>query len=242
MSSSQSLKNKRFLITGSAQGLGYKLAVKMNQLGASLILMDKQVDKLKTLEAELSSNPRGTNLTLGLDFLGATYDDYVSVSEIVKNKFGAIDGIIFNASSLGSLSPLTHYEPLTWAKTFQVNVHSNFLMYKTLHSLLDQSRDTIILFVLAPEIENCKPNWGAYFVTKKTQKAMLELIASENNETLIKTYGIIPTPMNTDLRRQAYPGKNNSSLPSSEKNIELILSLILNPKDFKNGQTVKVTR
>ena len=71
---------------------------------------------------------------------------------------------------------------------------------------------------------------------------MLELIASENSETLIKTYGIIPTPMNTALRRQAYPGKNNSSLPSSEKNIELILSLILNSKDFKNGQTVKVTR
>ena len=206
--------------------LGYELATKMSQLGASLILMDKQLDKLKALEKELLCNSHESHLIIEVkDFLDATYDDYVGVFEIVKNKFDVIDGIIFNASLLGTLSPLTHYEPLTWAKTFQINVHSNFLLYKTLHALLDQPKDTALIFVLAPEIENCKPNWGAYFVTKKTQQAMLELIAIENEETLIKTFGIIPRPMNTALRRQAYPGKNNSSLPSSEKNIDLILSL-----------------
>ena len=242
MAANRPLKNKNFLITGSAQGFGYDLAIKLSQLGASLILLDKQLDKLKVLEKELSSNTQGNHMILALDFLGATYDDYVAMSDVVKDKFDVIDGIIFNASSLGSLSPLAHYEPLTWAKTFQVNVHSNFLMYKTMHGLLNQPTDTTLLFVLAPEIEVCKPNWGAYYVTKQTQKAMLELIASENNETSIKTYGIIPRPMNTALRRQAYPGKNNSSLPSPKKNIELILSLILNPELFKNGQTVTVAR
>lgn len=242
MPTSQPLKNKKFLITGSAQGLGCELATKMNQLGASLILMDKQLDKLKALEKELFCNAQENHLIIGLDFLDASYDDYVGVSEIIKNKFNFIDGIIFNASLLGTLSPLTHYEPLTWAKTFQINVHSNFLLYKTLHCLVDHPRDTALIFVLAPEIEDCKPNWGAYFITKKTQKAMLELIAVENKETLIKTFGVIPRPMNTALRRQAYPGKNNSSLPSPEKNIDLILSLIMNPELFKNGQTVTVVR
>ena len=73
-----------------------------------------------------------------MDFLGATYDDYVTVSDRIKNQFNTIDGIIFNATSLGMLSPLTHYEPLTWAKTFQINVHSNFLMYKTMFKLFNQ--------------------------------------------------------------------------------------------------------
>lgn len=237
---SKPLKNKTFIITGCAQGLGYELATEMNEQGASLILMDKQLDKLNFLKNELSDKAKGKHLSIGLDFLGATYDDYVTVSDKIKNKFNTIDGIIFNATSLGSLSPLTHYEPLTWAKTFQVNVHSNFLMYRTMFNLFNQINNSTLLFVLAPEIEECKPNWGAYFVTKRTQKAILELIASENEGTTVRTYGIIPRPMNTDLRRQAYPGKDNASLPSPKGNIEIILSIILNPSDFKNGQTVKV--
>ena len=106
--------------------------------------------------------------------------------------------------------------------------------------LFNQIENSTLLFVLAPEIEECKPNWGAYFVTKHTQRAILELIASENEGTAVRTYGIIPRPMNTDLRRQAYPGKENASLPSPKENIEIILSIILKPSDFKNGQTVKV--
>ena len=237
---SKPLKNKAYVITGCAQGLGYELATKMNQLGASLILMDKQLDKLNFLEKEISYKAEGKHLSIGMDFLDATYDDYVTVSNRIKNKFNTIDGIIFNATSLGILSPLTHYEPLTWAKTFQINVHSNFLMYKTMFKLLNQIENSTLLFVLAPEIEECKPNWGAYFVTKHTQRAILELIASENEGTTVRTYGIIPRPMNTDLRRQAYPGKENASLPSPKENIEIILSIILKPSDFKNGQTVKV--
>ena len=110
-----------------------------------------------------------------------------------------------------------------------------------MYSLINQIKVSTLLFVLSPEIEERKPNWGAYFVTKHTQKAILELIASENEGTTVKTYGFIPRPMNTDLRRQAYPGKDNASLPSPKENVEKILSIILNPSDFKNGQTVKVT-
>ena len=75
-------------------------------------------------------------------------------------------------------------------------------------------------------------------MTKRTQRAILELIASENEGTTIRTYGIIPRPMNTDLRRQAYPG-DNASLPSPKENIEIILSIILKPSILKTDKRSK---
>ncbi|MEC8146920.1 MAG: SDR family NAD(P)-dependent oxidoreductase [Pseudomonadota bacterium] len=240
MKLNHSLRNQTFVVTGSAEGFGYQLALKMNELGASLILIDKQLKKLKELEAKLFSDDHQKNICLAMDFLGTTYDDYYSASKIIEKNFTTIDGIIFNAAMLGSLSPLIHYEPLTWAKTFQVNVHSNFLIYKTMFTLLNPSKVTTLIFVLGPEIDDFKPNWGAYAITKKTQKAMLDLIALENHDTLVRSFGIIPQPMNTGLRRQAYPGANNDKLPPPQKNIEAILSLISSPLLYKNGQTLKV--
>lgn len=237
---SQPLKNKTYIITGSAQGLGRDLAIEMNQQGASLVLIDKQLDKLKKLEKNIFSDENHQSLSIGMDFLSSTYDDYETVAEIVQDSCDSLDGIIFNATNLGSLSPLAHYEPLTWAKTFQINVHSNFLMYKTMYRQLKKPNGATLIFVLSPEVDECKPNWGAYLVTKKTQKAMLELIAKENSETLINSFGIIPRPMNTSLRRQAYPAQDNNLLPSPKKNIEKFLSIISKPHLYRNGETIKV--
>ena len=79
-----------------------------------------------------------------------------------------------------------------------------------MYKLLQIPEEATLIFVLSPEVDECKPNWGAYMITKRTQKAMLELIAKENSETNIRSFGIIPQPMNTALRKQAYPGKNNA--------------------------------
>ena len=45
--------NKTILVTGATSGIGKSTAIKLSNLGANLILIGRNLDKLKILENEL---------------------------------------------------------------------------------------------------------------------------------------------------------------------------------------------
>jgi len=51
-----SLKNKRAIITGAAAGIGRAIALRFAEAGASLVLVDVDMEGLRSLEAEMEGN------------------------------------------------------------------------------------------------------------------------------------------------------------------------------------------
>jgi len=89
----KNLKGKRYWLVGASEGIGYELAKKMDNLGASLIISARNTQKLNALSEKLI-------LTTQI-----VYCD-VTDSESIKNAYdiiGPIDGVVYMA---GEYTPM----------------------------------------------------------------------------------------------------------------------------------------
>ena len=130
------LSNKVIFITGAAKGLGRSLALKCADGGANLILCDKDLRDLEIVYDEIAEKYHHEALLLPVNFEGAVIDDYLHIASRIEEKHSTINSLILNAASLGELAPIAHYDPLVWARVFQVNIHSAFLLLKHLDRIL----------------------------------------------------------------------------------------------------------
>ncbi len=235
------LSDRVLLITGAAKGLGRALTLRCAEAGASLILCDKEVRALELLQEEIELFSRNRTFLIPINFEGATLKDYETLVNAITSKFDRINGLIFNAATLGELAPLEHYDPIVWAKVFQVNLHSTFLMLKYCSPIIENSKNSNVIFTLAPEICLIKPFWGAYAVSKKALLGLMELTCSEMaSYDRVKVNGVVPSPMRTDLHRQAYPAGDFSLLDTPEQNAETYIKILTEHSCYKNGEVIEL--
>lgn len=234
------LSDKVIFITGAAKGLGRSLALKCADDGANLILCDKELRDLEIIYDEILEKHSHEALLLPVNFEGAIIDDYLNIASRVEERYSAINALIINAASLGELAPIPHYDPLVWARVFQVNIHSAFLLLKHLDPIFEKKKSSNIIFTLAPEVQIAKPFWGAYAVSKKALLGLMELTAKEMEiHSNVKVNGVVPSPMRTDLYRQAYPAADYSQLDKPEKNTSIYLELMSAMSDYPSGVVIK---
>ena len=89
----KNLKDKRYWLVGASEGIGYELAKKMDDLGASLIVSARNTDKLSALSEKLRMPTQ------------VVYCD-VTDSESIKDAYdviGPIDGVIY---MVGEYTPM----------------------------------------------------------------------------------------------------------------------------------------
>ena len=117
-----------------------------------------------------------------------------------------------------------------------MNIHSAFLLLKYLDPILDKKKSSNIIFTLAPEVQKAKPFWGAYAVSKKALLGLMELTAKEMEiHSNVKVNGIIPSPMRTDLYRQAYPAGDYTQLDNPEENTSIYIELMSSGSNYRSG-------
>lgn len=101
------LTNKTAVVCGSTQGIGLAAAKELANLGANLILVARNEDKLKAACAELSNNGNQAHDYLVADFsrpeeLGAKVNSFLadkSVEILVNNTGGPAGGLIHEAKT-----------------------------------------------------------------------------------------------------------------------------------------------
>ncbi|MDX1487553.1 MAG: methylmalonyl-CoA mutase family protein, partial [Acidiferrobacterales bacterium] len=81
---------------------------------------------------------------------------------------------------LGGLTPLAHYDAETWRRVFDVNVHANWHLLRSLEPLLKKSPAGRAIFVTADVAATPKPFWGAYAAAKAAVSSMAQTWALEN--------------------------------------------------------------
>lgn len=101
------LTGKKALVCGSSQGIGFAAAVELALLGASVILMARNENKLKTAVASLSTKQNQQHSYLVADFTSAAtvktaIDNYIQdgnqIHILINNTGGPAGGPVLNAS------------------------------------------------------------------------------------------------------------------------------------------------
>ncbi len=233
------LANKNIIITGAGDGIGRAAALCFASYGATVILLGRTEEKLEQVydEIEAAGYPQAAIVPLNLE--SATETDYDSLAAMIEQEFGKLDGILHNASLLGMRTPLEGYDPSTWQRVMQVNVNAAFMLTQALLSLTQAADNASIVFTSSSVGRKGKAYWGAYSVSKFATEGMMQILADElESVTNIRVNCINPGATRTNMRANAYPAEDPSTVAAPADIMPLYLYLFGNDSLNVKGETL----
>ncbi len=208
------LRERVVLVTGAGSGFGQAVALAAAAVGAELLLLGRDVRALEDTADSIESAGGRVPALVPLDLEGATRSDYEQIGDAIAKDYGRLDGLVLNAAMLGDLTPLADYDPLTWARVFQVNVHSTLLLLQACLPHLRAAPRASVVMVSSSVGRRARAYWGAYAASKFALEGMMQTLADElADDTRVRVNSLNPGRMRTRMRAHAYPAEDAASLP-----------------------------
>ena len=211
------LDGRIIAITGPTQGIGRAVALACARHGATIVLIGRNIKKLEAVHAEITALGRAEATIAPFDLEKALAPDYDTLATAVHERYGRLDGLLHNASLLGMLSPVEHYDVPTFYRVMHVNVTAAFALTQVLLPVLKLSKDASIVFTSSGLARKGRAYWGAYAASKFAIEGLTQVLAAElENITAIRVNALNPGKARTAMRLQAYPAENPETLPQPE--------------------------
>ena len=220
-----SILNKSILITGSSDGIGKSLAVEFSKLGANIILLGRNSEKLDEVYDLLDhSHSAQKHLILEADLALLGNEAAQEILIAINQEFEVLDGIIHNAAILGTMSSLEDYDLSSWDEVMKVNLRAPFILTKTLKVMLENASLPRLIFTSSGVANKGVSFWGAYSVSKFGIKGLAEIFKDELEATTnIKVFNFDPGKTRTNMRASAYPAEDPNTLKSPQELIDCYL-------------------
>ena len=233
------LKDRVVMITGSSDGIGRALAVRSAALGARVILHGRNRKKLEAVYDEIAAQPGAARPAIAqLDLATADGDAYTQLVSTIERDFGQLDGLVHNASVLGSRLPLEQYEPGEWQQVMHVNVTAPFVLTQMLLPLLKASDNGSVIFTSSGVGRVGKAFWGAYSVSKFGTEALSQIFAAEHAHGGLRFNCVNPGATRTKMRQAAYPAEDPETLKTPEEVLPVYLYLLGDESREVSGQSL----
>lgn len=230
------LEGRTILVTGASDGIGKVAAITYAQYGATVLLLGRDRQKLEAVNDEITRNTSTSPLIVPFDLTKLHSQSEASLMEPLQQAVPRLDGILHNASLLGSKVPLEHIPAEEWERVMHVNVTAAFLLTKRLMPALNQSEDASVIFTSSGVGRKGRAYWGAYAVSKFATEGMMEVMADEVSDSSIRVNSLNPGGTRTKMRAAAYPAEDPMDLPLPEAHMPLYLYLMGPDSQGVNGQ------
>lgn len=189
------IEGKVVVITGASSGLGESTARHLAELGATVVLGARRVDRIDALARELTAN--------GQPALAVQTDvtDRVQVQRLVDAAiagFGRIDVMINNAGLMPH-SPLERLKIDDWDRMIDVNLKG--VLYGIAAALppMQAQKSGHIINVSSVAGHKVRPGGAVYSATKHAVRALSEGLRQEVKPYNIRTTVISPGAVDTEL-------------------------------------------
>ncbi|WP_251359407.1 YciK family oxidoreductase [Kangiella sp. TOML190] len=234
----QFLANKIIMVTGATDGIGKQAAIHYASYGATVILLGRNTRKLEMVYDEIEGLGYPQPAFIPLNLQNTAPEQYQQVAEVIEKEFGRLDGLLHNASDLGLLSPIEHFDEETWFRVMQVNVNATYLLSKYCLPLLKKADKASMVFTSSGVGQQGRAYWGAYSVSKFATEGMMQVLADELEKTTIKVNSINPGATQTKMRANAFPGEDPQTLPTTEAIMPAYLWLMDLEQLESHGQAI----
>lgn len=126
-----------------------------------------------------------------------------------------------------------------WQTVMQVNVNAAFMLTQVMLPLLNNAPRASIVFTSSSVGRQGRAFWGAYASSKFATEGMMQVLADELAETShIRVNSLNPGPVNTALRRMAYPAEPPSSNPEAAHIMDRWVYLMSDASQGLHGQAL----
>jgi NAD(P)-dependent dehydrogenase (short-subunit alcohol dehydrogenase family) len=164
----------RTVVVGASSGLGRCIAIGLGQLGATVALLARRVDRLTRAASE--AGPAA--VAIGCDVTDER--SCRSAIEDAATRLGGIDALVY-ATGMGPLCRLADLDADTWRRTFDTNVIGASLV--TAAALPHLERSSGAAAYLTSVSASATPPWpglGAYVVSKAALDKLVEAWRTEH--------------------------------------------------------------
>lgn len=192
-----SLEGRRALITGSAQGLGYRIARGLAEHGASIVLNDVNPERLDRAVAELK--------TAGVNAAGVLFDvskpDQVRPAiEALERDVGPVD-ILVNNAGIHRYGLLAELDFARWQEVLDVNLTGAFVVSQAVVKGMIHRGYGKVINICSLMSEATRPTTGNYTAAKGGLKLLTKSMAVEWGRHGVRANGLGPGYILSDLTR-----------------------------------------
>jgi len=193
------LENKIAIITGASQGLGFEIARKYLEAGASTMICARNGKLLDRARQELQPLLRSGQEIISRNTDVSKIDDIESVVEATIVKFGRIDILVNNAGVYGPKGTIEDVDWKEWAHAIEINLYGSILMCRAVLPHYKAQGHGKIVQLSGGGATNPMPRISAYAVSKAAVIRFIETLAEEVREHHIDANAIAPGALNTRM-------------------------------------------
>jgi 2-dehydro-3-deoxy-L-rhamnonate dehydrogenase (NAD+) len=192
------LKNRDAVVTGGAQGIGFSIAKRLVQSGASVSLWDYDRATLERATAELSEIGNATGEIV--DVSDAASVDQAAASTMARH--GKVDILVANAGIAGPNHTTWEYPVEEWRRVIEINLLGVYYCCRAIlpHMIARNYGRVVNLASIAGKEGN--PNASAYSASKAGVIALTKSLGKETASYNVAVNCITPAAARTRIFEQ----------------------------------------
>ena len=193
------LSQKRALVTGSSQGIGFALASGLSAAGADVVLNGRDVEKLDRAAKKLTVQGASVE-TAAFDVTdGATVEQAI---EEIESNHGPID-ILVNNAGMQHRTALESFPDEQFERLLRTNITSVFLVGKHVAQRMIRRKKGKIINIASVQTALARPGIAPYTATKGAVGNLTKGMATDWAKFGLQCNAIAPgyfdTPLNAAL-------------------------------------------
>lgn len=229
------LKNRTLLVTGASDGIGREAALTFARQGARVLLAGRNRQKLNQVRDDIAAAGLTPAPVLVLDFATATPEDCRQFAAEVAALTPQLDGVLHNASILGTLQPMADIAPAEWSQVMKVNLDTTFFLTQALLPQLLTAPAPSLVFTTSSVGREGRAGWGTYAVSKFATEGMMQVLAAEYKDSALRVNCINPGGTRTTMRASAFPEEDAARLKTPADIMPVYLYLMSDESLGKTG-------
>ena len=233
---SKFLEGRLALVTGASRGIGAATAEALAAAGAHVILTARTAEALEQVEERIHA--AGGSATIApMDLIES--DSIARLATAVAGRWEALDLLVLNAATLGSLTPVAQIDGAEFNRVLTLNVLASQAMIAGFDPLMRKSAAGRLLAVTSSVGRTPRAYWGAYGASKAALETLVQSYGEEvRNVAPIKVAIVDPGATATTMRARAFPGENPETLKKPEAVAEAMLALV--EAGFETGHRLEI--
>jgi NAD(P)-dependent dehydrogenase (short-subunit alcohol dehydrogenase family) len=157
----------------------------------------------------------------------------------IASRWDALDVLVLNAATLGSLTPVPAIESKEFNRVLTLNVLANQALIAGFDPMLRQSQAGRLLAVTSSVGAHPRAYWGAYGASKAALDTLVLSYADEvRNVSPVRVAIVDPGATATTMRGRAFPGEDQSTLKPPSAVADAVVALL--QRDFQTGERMEV--
>lgn len=232
------IKNKKIVITGGSEGLGKAMAKKLHEMGAVVMILAINKEKLDIATAEIGCDSIVCDIT--------KLEDCKKAHAFIVSKYGNID-ILVNNAGIWIDDNLEKKLPERIFEAFNTNVIGSINMTNMFLQSIKESNKGTIFFTnsVSGRFPITDPEAKTYSATKWGLRGYAEALKEELKRTNIKVIQIHPCGFDTNIfESSGWSKKDSHNQPwmTSVENIANAAVFALNQPDDINVSSIVIDK